>query len=407
MKNILRSVKKIISDFNFPTRVGWRAVLVGAVFGVGIFVLAPKINDPSEYAKENIACKGTGCAIAEPKKVTHLKTPKSVKAIYMTSWVAGTTDWRKSLVDFIDSSELNAVVVDVKDYTGRISFEISDSEIVASGAPEKRIADIANFIKILHDKNIYAIARISVFQDAFLVKLRPDLAVKTKEGGIWKDFKGISWLDQCSKDVWDYTIKIAREAELAGFDELNFDYIRFPSDGNMKNIAYPFCGDFGSLASKSLEAKLPSKADMLEQFFKYLSDNLRDVGVPLSADLFGMVTVNTDDLNIGQVLERAAPYFDYIAPMVYPSHYPKGYNGYKNPADHPYEIVYKGMKTASDRLIAASSTPEKLRPWLQDFDLGATYTAEMVNKQKQAVYDAGLQSWMSWDASNKYTKEAY
>lgn len=422
MNNILRFIKKIISGFNLPGRLhlptgqaGWlRAVLVGAVFGVGIFVLAPKLdNHPAEYVKENAPCPPAGqagggaeCAVvAVPVKVAHLKTPKPVKAIYMTSWVAGTTDWRESLVNFIDSSELNSVVIDVKDYTGRISFEVSDPEIAASGAPEKRIPDIADFIKILHDKNIYVIGRISVFQDPFLVKLHPNLAVKTKEGGIWKDYKGISWLDQCSRDVWDYTIKIGREAERVGFDELNFDYIRFPSDGNMKDIAYSFCG---GLASKSdLEAKPPSKADMLEQFFKYLSEHLRDVGVPLSADLFGMVTVNTDDLNIGQVLERAAPYFDYIAPMVYPSHYPKGYDGYKNPADHPYEVVFKGMKTASERLAAASSTPEKLRPWIQDFNLGAIYTADMVNKQKQAVYDAGLQSWMAWDAANKYTRSAY
>ncbi|MBI5045389.1 MAG: hypothetical protein HZC14_00025 [Candidatus Niyogibacteria bacterium] len=416
MKDLSRRVKKFILGLNMSANRRWQALLVGAIFGIGIFVLAPNINDgQSKYVKENVVCEGADCAVkVEPAKVTHLKTPKSVKAIYMTSWVAGTTDWRKSLVNFIDSSELNAVVVDVKDYTGRISFEVSDPEIAALGAPEKRIPDIGGFIKILHDKNIYAIARISVFQDAFLVKLRSDLAVKTKEGVAWKDYKGISWLDQCSKEVWDYTIKIAREAERVGFDELNFDYIRFPSDGNMKNIVYTFCGDVlggyqlgGSTSKLDLEVEPPSKADMLEQFFKYLSDNLKDIGVPLSADLFGMVTVNTDDLNIGQVLERAAPYFDYIAPMVYPSHYPKGYNGYKNPADHPYEIVYKGMKMASDRLIADSSTPEKLRPWIQDFDLGAIYTAEMVNLQKRAVYDAGLTSWMVWDASNKYTKEAF
>ena len=374
---------------------------VGIVFGAGFFILFPKINQKSvEYLNIN----GQNTVIQEKavEKISHLQTPEPVKAIYMTSWVAGTSDWRNRLIEFIEKSELNAVIVDIKDYTGRIAFEVSDPALVAVGSQEKRIPDIKEFIKNLHKKNIYAIARISVFQDIFLAKKRPDLAVKTKTNAVWKDYKGIPWLDPCSREVWDYTVKIAREAEQAGFDELNFDYIRFPSDGNMKNITYPFCD-----LTNTLEAGLSSKADMLEKFFRYLSDNLKDIDRPLSADLFGMVTVNTDDLNIGQVLEKAAPYFDYLAPMVYPSHYPAGFNNYKNPAAHPYEIVYQAMTEASRRLIAASSTPQKLRPWIQDFDLGADYTAEMVNLQKKAVYDAGLTGWMAWDAGNKYTKEAY
>jgi len=372
-------------------------------FVAGFFILFPNLF--SKINLESVKYVKTGdekaAAVQEEivKKITHLQTPEPVKAIYMTSWVAGTSDWRDQLIEFIEKSELNAVVIDVKDYTGRISFEVFDPALAAVGSQEKRVPDIREFIGNLHKKNIYAIARISVFQDLFLAKKRPDLAVKTKTGAVWKDYKGISWLDPCAKEVWDYTVQIAREAERAGFDELNFDYIRFPSDGNMANIAYFFCGN--------LEAKPPSKAEWLEKFFKYLSDNLKDAGRPISADLFGMVTVNTDDLNIGQVLEKAAPYFDYLAPMVYPSHYPKGFNDYQNPAAHPYEIVYQAMAEASRRLIAASSTPQKLRPWIQDFDLGAEYTAEMVNLQKKAVYDAGLSGWMAWNAGNKYTKEAY
>ncbi len=246
-----------------------------------------------------------------------------------------------------------------------------------------------------------------------MAKQRQDLAVKTTGGGVWKDYKSLTWLDPCSKEVWDYIIKIAKEAESVGFDELNFDYVRFPSDGNMKNIIYSFC-----------EPNV-SKADALENFFKYLSENLKDTGVLLSIDLFGMVTVNTDDLNIGQILEKASPYFDFICPMVYPSHYPPTYNGFKNPADYPYEVVKLAVDTAIQRLIkqemgilpTATSTQifpisnfphliSKLRPWLQDFNLGADYTAKMVRKQKQAVYDAGLNSWLLWNASNKYTREA-
>lgn len=324
----------------------------------------------------------------------HLKPPESVKAIYMTSWVAGTKNWREALMKMIDETELNAVVIDVKDYTGRISFKVSDPVLQKIGAEEERIPDIREFIDGLHERNIYVIARISVFQDQYLVKQRPDMAVKRKSGEVWKDRKGIPWLDPAGKEAWEYTVRVGEEAERAGFDELNFDYIRFPSDGNMTDISYDFWDE------------ITPRHIVLKNFFAYLRQELGGLNVALSADLFGLTTWNYDDLNIGQVLEDAALYFDFIAPMVYPSHYPPTFQGYANPADHPYEIINSAMKRASERLIIASSSPNKLRPWLQDFDMGAAYTAEMIRKEKQAVYDAGLNSWMIWDSTNKYTREA-
>lgn len=329
-------------------------------------------------------------------KIVHVKTPDHVRGIYMTSWVASTKNLRENLVKIIDSTEINSVVIDIKDYTGKISFFASSTELQKIGSMENRIKDIKEFMEELHDKNIYVIGRIAVFQDPYMVKIRPDLAVKRSDGETpWRDYKGMPWLDQCSKEVWDYTIEIARESERLGFDELNFDYIRFPSDGNMRDIKYSFC-----------DSKSP-KEFLLEQFFDYLKNNLEDLDIPLSADLFGMVTTNTDDLNIGQVLEKAEPYFDYISPMVYPSHYPKGFNGFSNPAAKPYEVIKMSMDVAAKRLAAASSTPSKLRPWLQDFNLGAVYDAGMIRKQKQAVYDAGLGSWLMWSPSNKYTVGAF
>jgi len=128
--------------------------------------------------------------------------------------------------------------------------------------------------------------------------------------------------------------------------------------------------------------------------------------VVLSADLFGMVTTNSDDLNIGQILEYAAPYFDYISPMVYPSHYPRGFNGWQNPNNYPYEVVNFSMSKAVEKLVNASTSPLKLRPWLQDFDYGGDYDIPEVKAQIQATYDAGLTSWMLWSASNRYTRGA-
>ncbi|TSC66851.1 MAG: hypothetical protein G01um101472_622 [Parcubacteria group bacterium Gr01-1014_72] len=207
---------------------------------------------------------------------------------------------------------------------------------------------------------------------------------------VWKDYKGVQWLDAGNHEVWEYIVRLAKESYTRGFDELNFDYIRFPSDGNMNDIFYPMS-----------EGRV--KAEVIREFFSYLRESLAGTSAILSADLFGMTTTNKDDLNIGQILEYALPYFDYISPMVYPSHYPATFLGFANPAANPYEVVKYSMDEAYRR---ASTTPLKLRPWLQDFDIGADYDAEKVRAQMKAVYDAGLTSWMLWAPSNRYTKDA-
>ena len=363
--------------------------VVWAFLGVGIL-----FTSASYFARDIKDSASSETIISEPQKPKHIKTPDAVRAIYMTSWVAGTKEWRAELVEFVKKSELNSIVIDVKDYTGRVSFDTENPAIKEMGSEEIRVKDMKDFIETLHDAGIYAIARITVFQDPFYSKKHLEIAVQKKNGAIWKDKKGLSYSDPGAKEFWDYTIEVAKASERAGFDELNFDYIRFPSDGNMKDIAFPI-------------SKNKNKVEVLTEFFKYLSEELKETGVPISADVFGMTTTNYDDLNIGQVLENIAPYFDYVAPMVYPSHYPPTFQGFKNPAAHPYEVVRYSMSKAVERLSAPTSTPSKLRPWLQDFDLGATYDKTKVRAQIQAVYDSGLTSWMSWDAGNKYTRDAY
>lgn len=329
--------------------------------------------------------------------VTHKKTPEVVKAVYMSSWVAATPNVRERLLKRIEGTEINAIVMDIKDYSGKIIVDIDTPTLGKYHSMEGRVPDIRQFIDYLHKKNYYVIGRISVFQDDFLSRRRPDLAIKRLDNReIWTDKKGIAWLDVSSTEVWDYAVTVAKESYAAGFDELNFDYIRFPSDGNVSNIFYPY-----------YRSNLETKAEALRKFFVYLNAKMKDLGAASSANVFGMVTTNTDDLGIGQVLENAVPYFDYISPMVYPSHYPTGFLNYKKPATVPYEIVKYSMETAASRIVAQGYSPLKLRPWLQDFDLGADYTADMIRAQKRAVYDAGLTSWMMWDPSNVYTIEAY
>lgn len=373
-------------------------------FGLSVFIGVALISlffissafAPVEYISDRFM--GDEKKTEEIRKVAHLPTPEAVKGIYMTSWVSGTNEWREKLVDFIDKTEINSVVIDVKDYSGRVSFATSDEKIKEIGSEDIRIKDLPEFIGRLHARGIYTIARITVFQDPFYARKYPASAVKTKSGAIWKDKMGLSYVDPSAKDFWDYMVALSRASEKVGFDELNYDYIRFPSDGNMVDIVFPISAN-------------KTKPDALDSFFSYLRQELKEgenpISIPMSADIFGMTTTNTDDLGIGQILERIDKHFDYISPMVYPSHYPPTFNGYKNPADHPYEIIKFAMDGAVLRLSAPTSTPEKLRPWIQDFDLGATYDVSKVRAQKKAVYDSGLRSWLSWDPANRYTMDAY
>lgn len=381
---------------------------IGAVsfIVIGIFALSTaigffvpfKYDTKDDYINDSLSLNPSSVieavTLPPPFKVTHIETPTAVKALYMSSWVAGNEKLRSNLLNIIESSELNSVVIDIKDYSGKISFRVQNEKLKEFNSTENRISDVKEFIGRLHDKGIYVIGRISVFQDSFLVKTHPEYAVKNKAGEVWKDYKGVSWLDASAKGVWDYIALIGDEAYSVGFDELNFDYIRFPSDGNMLDISYPFS-----------QGKVKSLA--LKEFFAFLDNYFRPKNIPISADLFGMTTSNSDDLGIGQILEHALAHFDFVAPMVYPSHYPKNFNGYTKPAEKPYEVISYAMSRGVQKAVNASTTPLKLRPWIQDFSIGGTiYTPEMVRAQITATYDVGLTSWMLWNASNVYTVSA-
>ncbi len=331
--------------------------------------------------------------------VKHLPTPDSVKAVYFTSWAAGSPLFQDELWSMFDgSTELNSIVIDVKDWSGRIGYVVddpryADPSITAMGSYENRIPNIEQFIGKLHDKGVYVIGRIQVFQDPYAVTIHPEWAVRDdRTGKPWKDAGGAYWLDPDSRDAWAYIAAIAKQAYAVGFDEINFDYVRFPSDGDIGDAV------FAKYASTT-------RASVIKDFFSYLHDTLSPMGIPISADLFGQTTSELTDMGIGQVIEDAFSYFDFVDPMVYPSHFADGFIGYAHPALHPYEVVKYSMDQGVARAIAASSTPSKLRPWLQAFDLGATYTPAMVEAQKQATYDAGLYSWLLWNAGAVYNKE--
>lgn len=385
--------------------------------------LSPNSKDSPEISK---------ISDIEPQKPL-ANPPREIKAVYLTSWSASSQKKIGSIINLIKSTELNAVVIDIKDYSGYVAYDIKTPEVEKYNAKEVRIPRLNAIIKQFHDERIYVIARITVFQDPQLAKARPDLAIHSvSKSTTWLDHKGLSWIDPAAEEAWDYNIQIAKDAASRGFDELNFDYIRFASDGDLADMKFPFWNG------------KKTKHEIIKSFFKYLREQLPNEKI--SADLFGLATVNKDDLGIGQVIEDAYEYFDYVAPMVYPSHYAAGFLNFKNPASHPYEVIKYSMDNALSKLnhfnleaeatstIDASGTisvktPKhdksnaKLRPWLQDFDLGADYNAEMVQKEIQAVYDTFcgvsstprqldscdspyLDGFMLWSPTNIYTAGA-
>lgn len=402
-------------------------IAIGGTLVVGLFsviyFLIPSFSSVAYRSNEVLATSTESGVPVEVKLadqgpvVTHVETPKAVKAIYMTACVATLKTFREKLVNIADTTEINSIVIDVKDFSGTIAFKPEDPLLKDNEGTGCRTKDLREFVAELHAKGIYTIARITVMQDPYYTKLHPDLAVhKKSDGSVWRDHKGLSFVDVSAKPYWDYIVALGKETYSLGFDELNFDYMRYPSDGDMQDIEFTW--------SKGM-----SKAEALEHFFSYLHEKLSPIGAKLSVDLFGMTTTNDDDLNIGQVLERAMPYFDYVCPMVYPSHYPPNFNGWKNPNDHVYDLIKFVMTRGVERAVATTTpvehfggvrvgtstpaiytkdaySPNKLRPWLQDFNYGGTYGPAEVRAQIQATYDVGLNSWLLWDPKNVYTVAA-
>jgi len=435
-----------------PTLIITSAVFVAVIqfTPIGLFAVQSDVGDQSLRVADPLPIRQpepitTPDPVDDRAVVEHVPIPEHVKAIYMSSCVAGTPSFRDRLVKVINETEVNAVMIDVKDYSGTISFRPeSEAWLPAWNAAECGARDMKEFLASLHEQGIFVIGRITVFQDPFYAPKHPDLAVqRSDQQTVWRDGKGLSFVDVASKPYWDHIIELAAESYNVGFDEINFDYVRYPSDGNMSDIWFPqsMKGEYGSNKPANLEAFFAYLHAAMQDETRFAAvahtNTGRDTAIPwTSADLFGMTTSNYDDLSIGQVQERAAPYFDFIAPMVYPSHYPAGFLNGRNPNDYPYEVVYKAMNAGAKRM-QASTTPvagflhtpitttnasgtvlatgmfakpafpaDKLRTWIQDFDYGGDYDAADVRAQIQASYDAGVHGWMIWAPSNIYTQSA-
>lgn len=330
----------------------------------------------------------------------HVEVPEEVRGIYWTAWTAG-SQRGKDLTKYMKETGLNTVVIDVKTDDGHIAFNALNSNFAPYIAEEIAIEDLEAVLAELGEQDIYRIARIAVMRDAAFGKAHPEIALKKKNGRLWYDAIGSVWIDPAAPEVADYAIDLAREAHYHGFDEIQFDYVRFPTDGNLKTIEYP------------IYSESEKKTVVMKRFFEKVGGTLEKEGIPVSFDVFGMTLWNTDDFNIGQRIQDVLPYASYISPMVYPSHYPRHFEGYAEPALHPYEIVYESLEEGKrlfvDQLqIADEDTFRRsMRPWLQDFDIGAVYTDKRIEAQIQAARDAGASGWILWNARNVYEPANY
>jgi len=316
-------------------------------------------------------------------------TPFTPKALYLSFYGVGDRNLRESALKLLKETELNALVIDVKGDRGMISFKSSIP--LASEVGAQRIVtvkDMGGLIKSLKENCIYTIARIVTFKDHPLAFNKTDLAVKTSSGEVWYDRENLAWADPFKKEVWDYNIRIAVEAAQYGFDEIQFDYVRFPDAS-------------GLVFSKPNTAENRVKA--ICGFLMEAKNQLSPYNVFVAADIFGYVSWNLNDTEIGQKLEDLTHHLDYISLMLYPSGFQYGIPGYRNPVANPHEIVYLSLKRAQERTQLPSV---RFRPWLQAFRDYAfdkrDFSGKEIKDQINAVEKFGSNGWMLWNPRNVY-----
>lgn len=314
------------------------------------------------------------------------KQALNAKGVHVTfSWASSPARWRQ-VIDLVESTGFNAIQLDVKDESGRIGY-LSEVPLGRDVGAAQDYLKIRDLLKELRAEGIYSVARIVVVRDPVLAKKRPDLMVRTAGG---YPLSGGVWVNPCSREVWDYNIALAKEAYTLGFDEVQFDYLRFPEGTDAWTSNYPGMGN-------------QHRTDVITGFVRYAREQL-GWEKWLSVAVFGFMGYAKDDQKIGQRPERLAPFVDFLSPMAYPSHYSPGNYGFSNPNAHPYEVV-DGTLTDFEKLIDTSGC--RLRPWLQAFTLGPPpYGPAEIKAQMKATAKHGIQTWLLWNPCVIYRPEA-
>lgn len=319
-----------------------------------------------------------------------LRARTVVRALYANRWASQSGRKMRHLIAIADSTEINAIVLDMKDEFG-LNFRTTNADWAKTAGTAGVVPNLKALLDTMKAHGILPIARIVVFNDSVAARVHPEWTIRTADGSPWR-LRGSAWVNPYKREAWDYNIGVAEELARIGFGEIQFDYIRFPEP--YKSLPPQVFGD----------TKGVSKPDNLAAFLKEAKTRLNALGVRSTADIFGLVTTVKGPLEIGQWWEKVAPVTDALLPMVYPSHYPRGSFGIAYPNAEPYKVMRTALDTArvrNERL--GIKTEEHVRPWIQAFTLGKPeYGPEQIRQQKQAIYDAGFDGWILWSPGSKY-----
>lgn len=332
---------------------------------------------------------GAGDGPAEPASLA-----AEVRGIYLTAYTAGKPEAFRTLLNLVEETALNAMVINIKDEQGRATYDTSVAAFRDINAVSVQISDIEGLLRLTEAYGVYTIGRLVTFQDSTLPSHNPGLAVKRPDGALWRDDNGRAWTDPFQTEVWDYNLALAEEAASLGFDEIQFDYVRFPTDGDTRNM----------ILSRPSGPDNINRVRAITEFLNYARERLAPYGCLVSADVFGIICSTRVDTSLGQVLEDIAGAVDYVSPMIYPSHYGPGHFGLPEPDAAPYWTIRGALSDALERLGPEGKA--KLRPWLQDFTLYNRYGPEQVLDQIRATHELGIKGWMLWSPSNVYTTAA-
>jgi hypothetical protein len=333
------------------------------------------------------------CALMSPVSSARAQQPTGptvVRALYVNRWAAQSRKKMAKLVAIADTTEINALVVDMKDEFG-LNYATKNPEF-AKNAGSSAKANVVALLDTLKAHRIFPIARIVVFKDSVTARVHPEWTIRKTDGSVWRDKKGLAWVNPYHHELWGYNIGVAEELVKLGFGEIQFDYIRFPEP-------YP------SLPKQVFpDSKDVTKPNALAEYLKEAKTRLNKLGVRSTADIFGLVTTVNGALEVGQEWEKLAPNTDVLLPMVYPSHYPHGSFGINSPNAEPYQVITTAIKRARERDEKLGiKEGEHVRPWLQAFTLGKPpYGAEQLRAEKKAVYDSGYDGWVIWNPGSSY-----
>ena len=320
----------------------------------------------------------------------HGGAPTTVRALYVNRWAAQSKKKMAKLIAIADSTEINALVIDMKDEFG-LNYATKNPEF-AKNAGASAKANVTALLDTLKAHKIFPIARIVVFKDSVTARVHPEWTIRKTDGSVWRDKKGLAWVNPYHHELWDYNIGVAEELVKLGFGEIQFDYIRFPEPyASLPKQVFP-------------DAKDVSKPDALAAYLKEARTRLGKLGVRTTADIFGLVTTVSGPLEVGQEWEKLAPNTDVLLPMVYPSHYPHGSFNIPVPNAEPYKVITTAIGRARERdQKLGIKEPEHVRPWLQAFTLGKPeYGADQLRAEKKAVYDSGYDGWVMWNPGSSY-----